>query len=82
MGLIDHNRARAVSEMLSDRLVSSLETEGDVSRRSVLGGIGLHNLAEGLAIGVGAILQVVWELYGMVDRQGRPGTALNYSALL
>lgn len=35
-----------------------------------------------LAVGVGAILQVIWELYGMVDRQGRPGTALNYSALL
>ena len=41
MSSIDYDRARAVSETLSDRLVSSLASEDGVSRRSVLGGIGL-----------------------------------------
>jgi len=35
-----------------------------------------------LAVGVGAILQVVWELRGMVGRRGRVGTALNLLTFL
>ncbi|WP_380677329.1 ZIP family metal transporter [Salinigranum sp. GCM10025319] len=35
-----------------------------------------------LAVGVGAILQVMWELYGMVGRRGPTGTALNYLTFL
>ncbi|AXG10273.1 ZIP family metal transporter [Haloplanus rubicundus] len=35
-----------------------------------------------LAIGVGAILQVVWELRGMIGRRGRAGTALNLVTFL
>ncbi|WP_049936536.1 ZIP family metal transporter [Haloplanus natans] len=35
-----------------------------------------------LAVGVGAILQVVWELRGMIGRRGRTGTALNLVAFL
>ncbi|WP_254538832.1 ZIP family metal transporter [Halomarina litorea] len=35
-----------------------------------------------LAVGVGAILQVVWELRGMISRNGRVGSALNLVALL
>ncbi|WP_255198749.1 ZIP family metal transporter [Halorarius litoreus] len=35
-----------------------------------------------LAIGVGAILQVVWELRGLVAREGRVGTATNLLAFL
>jgi zinc transporter ZupT len=35
-----------------------------------------------LAVGVGAILQVILELRGLVDRQGRVGTALNLVTFL
>ncbi|WP_254538411.1 ZIP family metal transporter [Halomarina litorea] len=35
-----------------------------------------------LVVGVGAILQVVWELRGMISRNGRVGSALNLAALL
>lgn len=35
-----------------------------------------------LAIGVGAILQVIWELRGLVAREGRVGTATNLLAFL
>jgi ZIP family zinc transporter len=35
-----------------------------------------------LAVGVGAILQVVWELHGMIGRRGRVGTALNLVTFL
>jgi len=35
-----------------------------------------------LAVGVGAILQVVWELRGMIGRRGRAGTALNLLTFL
>jgi len=35
-----------------------------------------------LAVGVGAILQVVWELRGMIGRRARAGTALNLVAFL
>ncbi|AZH25386.1 ZIP family metal transporter [Haloplanus aerogenes] len=35
-----------------------------------------------LAVGVGAILQVVWELRGMIGRRGRAGTALNLVTFL
>ncbi|MFB6101283.1 MAG: ZIP family metal transporter [Haloplanus sp.] len=35
-----------------------------------------------LAIGVGAVLQVVWELRGMIGRRGRVGTALNLVTFL
>lgn len=35
-----------------------------------------------LAIGVGAILQVIWELWGMMDRNGRAASALNLVTFL
>jgi zinc transporter ZupT len=35
-----------------------------------------------LAVGVGAILQVVWELRGMIGRRGRTATALNLVTFL
>jgi len=35
-----------------------------------------------LAVGVGAILQVIWELVGMVERDGRVATATNLLAFL
>ncbi|WP_411965394.1 ZIP family metal transporter [Haloferax sp. YSMS24] len=35
-----------------------------------------------LAVGVGAILQVIWELRGMVSRNGRVGSALNLVTFL
>ena len=35
-----------------------------------------------LAVGVGAILQVVWELRGMINRDGRVGSALNLATFL
>jgi len=35
-----------------------------------------------LAVGVGAIFQVVWELRGMIGRRGRVGTALNLGTFL
>jgi len=35
-----------------------------------------------LAVGVGAILQVIWELVGMVERDGRVATAPNLLAFL
>jgi zinc transporter ZupT len=35
-----------------------------------------------LAVGVGAILQVIWELRGLVAREGRVGTATNLLAFL
>jgi zinc transporter ZupT len=35
-----------------------------------------------LAVGVGAILQVIWELRGMISRRGRAGSALNLVTFL
>ena len=35
-----------------------------------------------LAIGVGAILQVIWELWGMMSRNGRAASALNILTFL
>lgn len=35
-----------------------------------------------LAIGVGAILQVIWELHGMISRNGRAASALNLVTFL
>lgn len=35
-----------------------------------------------LAVGVGAILQVIWELRGMISRNGRAGSALNLATFL
>lgn len=35
-----------------------------------------------LAVGVGAILQVIWELYGLVDQEGRAASPLNIAGFL